>query len=87
MKGLKTLTYPCLECCCEICTSLPDDEVVLMFTPCENPVGAILSTFVIIGTINSWPRCATFGDIGFSCRTTPGDATVGDVTYCCGAMR
>ena len=65
------------------------DVLVDIFTTGENPVAAMLSTFVIVGITNSWPLCATFGDTGLSWVPTPGDAaTVGDVTaYCCGAMR
>lgn len=64
-----------------MCTSPP-------VAPCENPVGAMLSTFeIIVGSMNSWPLCATFGEMGFNWRPTPGEAIVGEVTYCCGAMR
>ena len=80
------LTHPCLECVCDMCTS-PTDGAVVKFPIGEYPVGAMLSTFVIIGSKNSCPRCATFGEMGFSGCTTPGDAIVGDVTYCCGTMR
>jgi len=51
-------------------------------------VEAIVSTCEIaVGSINSWLLCTTFGETGFNCRPTPGEAIVGDVTYCCGAMR
>ena len=58
--------YPCLECCCEMCTLPRDDVVVVILTDGVNPFGAMLSTFVIIGIINSWLCCATFGETGFS---------------------
>lgn len=57
---------PCLECCCEMCTLPRDDVVVVILTDGVNPFGAMLSTFVIIGIINSWLCCATFGETGFS---------------------